>query len=100
DYHRIYGQYVLRARAVAAEQDGHLDVAVTFLEDAVAAGGTGVPAELHWRANLVRCALAAGDRATAEAAAVRCEQEAARRGGPGMTAAAWWSRGLADADPV
>jgi DNA-binding CsgD family transcriptional regulator len=100
DYHRIYGQDVLRARAVAAERDGQPDVAVTFLEAAVAAVGIGVPAELHWRADLVRCALAAGDRATAEAAAVRCEEEAARRGGPGMTAPARWSRGLADADPL
>jgi DNA-binding CsgD family transcriptional regulator len=100
DYHRIYGQDVLRARAVAAERDGQPDAAVTFLEAAVAAVGVAVPAELHWRADLVRSALAAGDRATAEAAAVRCEEEAARRGGPGMTAAARWSRGLADADPV
>jgi DNA-binding CsgD family transcriptional regulator len=96
---RMYSMYLLRAKAVAAERDGRPDQALALLTEAVAAVAIESPAELHWLADLVRCALAAGDRPAAEAAAARCEQEAARHGGPAAAAAAGWCRGLADADP-
>jgi DNA-binding CsgD family transcriptional regulator len=95
---RIYSVYLLRAKAVAAERDGRPGEAMAFLAAAVATPGLDVAGELYWLADLVRCALAAGDRPAAEAAAARCEDEAARRGGPSL-AAARWCRGLADADP-
>jgi tetratricopeptide (TPR) repeat protein len=97
-YHRIYGQYVLRAMALSAERNGCNSVAAALLTDAVAAGGNVVPAELHWRADLVRCALAAADRSAAQTAVARCESDAAQRGGPDAATAAQWCRALADGD--
>jgi DNA-binding NarL/FixJ family response regulator/tetratricopeptide (TPR) repeat protein len=98
-YWRAFSVYVLQAKAVAAERVGRAGEALAFLVAAVAASDTGVLTVPHWRADLVRCALAAGDQAAAEAAAARCEEEAARSGAPGM-AAAQWCRGLADGDPA
>src|SRR5258708_7485767 len=60
--YRHFGVDLLRAKAVAAERDGRPGEAVAFLLAAVARSDTGGPTELHWRADLVRCALAAAAR--------------------------------------
>jgi DNA-binding CsgD family transcriptional regulator len=89
---------VLRAAAVAADQDGRPAEAQAFHAAAVAADDT-APGDRSFMADLVRCALAAGDRPAAEAAAAQCEEEAAaRRGESGVAAVARLCRGLADGD--
>jgi DNA-binding CsgD family transcriptional regulator/tetratricopeptide (TPR) repeat protein len=100
DDRRIFGVDLLRARALAAERDGRPGAAMDLLVAALAEAALGVAVELHWRADLVRCALAAGDQRAAEAAAAACEDEASRRDELSASAAARWCRGLADADPV
>jgi DNA-binding CsgD family transcriptional regulator len=96
-----YSVDLLRAKGVAAEQNGRLSEAMAFLTEAVAAGDTGLPAVLHCQVDLVRCALAAGDRTAAAVAVARIEGEAARSGGSSVgVAAARWCTGLLSADPV
>jgi DNA-binding CsgD family transcriptional regulator len=95
-HQHVFSVFPLRAQAVAAERDDRPGEAMALLAAAVAAGITGDMTELHWRADLVRSALAAGDRPAAEAAAVRCENEAARQGE--SMVAARWCRGLVDGD--
>ncbi|HMH91978.1 MAG TPA: helix-turn-helix transcriptional regulator, partial [Streptosporangiaceae bacterium] len=95
---RLYSAYLLQAKAVAADRDGRPGEALAF-HAAVAAVDSRGTAERGWLVDLVRFALAAGDRPAAAAAAGRCEEEAARHGGPAV-AAARWCRGLADADPA
>jgi DNA-binding CsgD family transcriptional regulator len=99
DDRRIFAVDLLRAQALTAQRDGQPGEAMALLAAAAAAADTGVAVELHWRADLVRSALAAGDREAVKAAATRCGDEASRRGGPSAAAAALWCRGLADADP-
>jgi DNA-binding CsgD family transcriptional regulator len=98
---RVFSVDLLSAKALTAEQDGRAGEAMALLAEAEAlAASVGDPAGMHCLPDLVRCALAAGDRRAAEAAVARCEEEAARHGGPVMAAAAAWCRGLADADPA
>jgi DNA-binding NarL/FixJ family response regulator len=98
----IYGVDLLRAQAMAAEQDERPGDARDYLAEAE----LGEAGELHWRADLVRCAMAAGDRPAAEAAVARCGEGAAGREGGAVrpcgssAVAARWCRGLPDADPV
>jgi DNA-binding CsgD family transcriptional regulator len=93
-----FSEFLLRAEALAADQDGRPDAALAFHVAAATAGDT-TSGNRSWLADLVRCALAAGDRPSAEAAAARCEDEtAARPGDSGLAAAARWCRGLADGD--
>jgi len=98
DYRRVFAVDLLRAKAVAAERDARPADALALLTAAVTASDAGGPAELHWRVDLVRCALAAGDRPAAEATAARSEEAAALSGEPSMVAAARRCRGLVDGD--
>jgi DNA-binding CsgD family transcriptional regulator/tetratricopeptide (TPR) repeat protein len=94
---------LLRARAVLAEQDGRPEDAMVCMNEAVAAANLHSPVELTWLPELVRSAISAGDRAAAEAVAVRSQEDAARCGeasAPLAAVTARWCRGLADADPV
>lgn len=73
--------------------------ALKLLTAALTAEAAHEPPESYWQADLVRCALAAGDQAAAEAAAIRCETDASRHGSrTELTAVARWCRGLVDAD--
>jgi DNA-binding CsgD family transcriptional regulator/tetratricopeptide (TPR) repeat protein len=99
----IYYVDLLRARAVLAEQDGRPDEAMARLEEALASVNLRFPVEMTWLPDLVRAAIAAGDRAAAEAVAVRSQEDAARCGAasaPLAAVTARWCRGLADGDPV
>ena len=98
---RNYGEDLLRARAAVAERDGRPGDAAALMSAAIAAANVDGQLQTdYWLPDLVRCAIAVGDRTATEAAAARCEQEASRRGGPFLAAAARRCRGLADADPV
>jgi DNA-binding CsgD family transcriptional regulator len=89
---------LLAARIIAAEQDGRPGEGMALLaEEQALAASVGGMAAMTCLPDLVRFALAAGDRAAAEAAVARSEEEAARRGGPH---AVRWCRGLANADPA
>jgi DNA-binding CsgD family transcriptional regulator len=97
---RMFGGYLLCARALLAEQDGRAADAVALLAPTFSPGSGGDMAqEGGWLPDLVRCALGAGDTETAALAVARYEQEAVRHGGPVMRAIARRCRGLADADP-
>jgi DNA-binding NarL/FixJ family response regulator len=100
NHRAIFSVELLSAKAIAAEQDGRPGEAMALLAESQAlATSIGDLAAMLGLPDLVRCALAAGDRAAAEAAVARCEAEAeaSRRGGP-ATAAVRWGRGLADGD--
>jgi DNA-binding CsgD family transcriptional regulator len=87
----------LQAKALAAEQDGRPGETMALLAEAQAvATSIGVRLGMYWPPDLVRCALAAGDRAAAEDAVAQCEELAARHG----AAVTAWCRGLADGDPA
>jgi DNA-binding CsgD family transcriptional regulator len=94
----IFNESLLQAKAMAAEQDGRPGEATALLAEGLATIIGGLAA-VQGLPDLVRSALAAGDRAAAEAAVARCAAEAARLGGPDVAAAAaLWCRGLADGD--
>jgi DNA-binding NarL/FixJ family response regulator len=97
--HRLtFSADLLYARAIAAEQDGRPGEAMGLLAEALAlAPSIADPMGLPWLPDLVRLALAAGDRSATAAAVARCE-EVARHGRPIMATAARWCRGLADGD--
>ncbi|HLX51050.1 MAG TPA: AAA family ATPase, partial [Streptosporangiaceae bacterium] len=96
---RLYGLHVLRVKAMAAERDGRSGEAAALLGAGLSGGYFADQEELEGLADLVRCALAAGDRPAAEAAAARCEQLASQLSDVGVTvAAARRCRGLVDGD--
>ncbi|HEY2576782.1 MAG TPA: AAA family ATPase, partial [Streptosporangiaceae bacterium] len=97
---RLYGLHVLRVKAMAAERDGRPGEAAALLGADLSGGYFADQEEMDGLADLVRCALAAGDPAAAEAAAARCEQQVSQLGDIGVTvAAARRCRGLVDGDP-
>jgi DNA-binding CsgD family transcriptional regulator len=91
---------LLRARALAAEREGKLDEAVAVLAPCL---DPDVAQDMQERylllPPLTRLALAAGDTATAVAAAQGAAAEAALAPLPVITAAARYCQGLADGDP-
>ncbi len=97
-HHRVYGWYLLRAKATLAEREGRPGEAASLLQAALADGGS-MGEMLPWLPDLVRCALASGDLGAAGTVAARCEAEVARHGGPGLAvAAARRCRGLVEGD--
>jgi DNA-binding CsgD family transcriptional regulator len=93
-----FSMRLLAAKALAAEQDGRPGQALAFLAEAqsLAASIGDLPGS-YSLPDLVRFALAAGDRPAAEAAVARSREQVAsfRYGG---AAAAEWCRGLAGGD--
>jgi DNA-binding CsgD family transcriptional regulator len=96
---RLIGIHGLRAKAMAAERDGRPGEAAALLEPPLSLDFFADPEKLDGLADLVRCALAVGDLPTAEAAAARCERQAAQYSGGVAAAAAKRCRGLVDGDP-
>jgi DNA-binding CsgD family transcriptional regulator/tetratricopeptide (TPR) repeat protein len=95
----VHGIYRLRAKAVAAEREGHPEQALRLLTTALTTAGAREPPELFWGADLVRCALASGDLTAARAAVAHSEREGARRSASAeLRAIARWCRGVLDAD--
>jgi DNA-binding CsgD family transcriptional regulator len=97
---RKFKMELLFAMAVAAEQDGRPGEAMTVLAEVHTLATNIYDMQDLGPADLVRYALAAGDRPAAQAAAARCEEQAAGDGRPAVAAAALWCRGLADGDPA
>lgn len=94
------GDKLLVARALSAERDGDPGRALAELRELFdPANGLPSPDLKLWMAEAVRLALAAGDRATAEAVARTCAGEAAREAVPAAVAAADHCQGLVDGDP-
>jgi DNA-binding CsgD family transcriptional regulator len=95
-HHAISNMKLLSAKALAAERDGRPGQALALLAEAQAlATSIGDLPGMYWLPDLVRCALAAGDRPAAEAAVARCQSAGPRHDG---APAAAWCRGLADGD--
>jgi DNA-binding CsgD family transcriptional regulator/tetratricopeptide (TPR) repeat protein len=95
----IFNMNLLSAKALAADQDGRPGQALAFLAEAQAlALAVGDLPGMYWLPDLVRFALAAGDRPAAQAAVARSQEQAAAW--PGGRRAVAWCRGLADGDPA
>jgi DNA-binding CsgD family transcriptional regulator len=92
---------LVAAKAIAAEQDGRPGEAMALVAEGRALDAKLGRGSVYRLVDLVRGALAAGDRAAAEAAAALCAMEAARHSRSVMAAAfALWCRGLADGNPA
>ncbi len=94
-----YDSVLLRVRAMAAERDGRPGEAMALFAEGLSGDYFSDHDDLDGLADVARWALAAGDEAAAEAAAVRCEERASRFGIGVAVAAARRCRGLADGDP-
>jgi DNA-binding CsgD family transcriptional regulator len=94
----VFNMKLLAAKALAAEQDGRLGQALAILAEAQAlALAVGDLPGMYWLPDLVRFALAAADRAAAEAAVAWSRNQV--EGPEHFTAtAAEWCQGLADGD--
>ncbi|MBO4208984.1 ATP-binding protein [Micromonospora echinofusca] len=90
---------VLAARALLAERDGRLDEAVATLAVMVQPEYSVMDDRFLLLPDLVRLALAVGDRNLAETAAQTCATDAATVPAPGPEIAAGRCRGLLAADP-
>jgi DNA-binding CsgD family transcriptional regulator len=98
---RNHSGRLLLARALAAERDGRPDLAFGVLAPMLDPElNIDVPERLHWLAELVRLAIAAGDRAVAGAATRLAVSDAEREGLPLRTAVATACRGLLAGDPA
>jgi DNA-binding CsgD family transcriptional regulator len=97
---RVFGQLLLRARALAAEQAGGPGESVQVLALCLDPDVAGDIQERYvLLPQLARAARAAGDSATAAAAAKAAAEEAGRGQLPVHAAAARWCQGLAGGDP-
>ncbi len=103
-WYRNYHVYLTQAMALAAERDGRPAEAQAILAAYLAGDWVAeetMEMEPWLLTDLVRCALAAGDRASAEAAAARCADRATRQARVGaVVAAARRCWGLVDGDPA
>jgi len=94
-------QYVLMARALAAERHGHLEQALATLTTMLDPAHAEEMTERRlWLADAVRLALAVGDPDTARAAAEAGTADAASEQTPSRTAAAEHCQGLLLDDPA
>jgi DNA-binding CsgD family transcriptional regulator len=91
---------LVSARALAAERDGRLAEAAEIMSVVLDPDSVSVENRHRFFADVVRLALAAGDRSTAEAAGRVAEAEMARGPNPSKQAALARCRGLLDADPA
>lgn len=74
--------FLLAARALAAERDGALRLAVSTFGEILDRRPGEMTLVHQWLPDLVRVALAAGDRAAARGAVAACRREAAMEEGP------------------
>ena len=98
---RANAHFLLLARALIAEQDTHPAAGAAVLAPCLQPGvAEAMPSLFLLLPTLVRLALAAGETATALAAADAAEREAAREPLPVKAAAAGCCRGLVAGDPA
>ncbi|MFD9541360.1 ATP-binding protein [Streptomyces sp. NPDC060022] len=98
---RANAGYAVMARAQLAEATGRKAEAMTVLVETLSDDWAADDPERHqWLPTLVRLALEAGDRPTAEAAAAAASADRAVDARPGWRAADLWCRGLLAGDPV
>ena len=102
---RYYAQYLLTARALAAERDGDSGQALAQLlamfDEESTLRFANLPQDGYlWLPDVVRLALATGDRTSAQAATDACLAEARRQRLPLTYAAAQHCRGLLAANPT
>jgi DNA-binding CsgD family transcriptional regulator/tetratricopeptide (TPR) repeat protein len=98
---RENSDFLLHAAALVAEQAGEPERAVSLLATTLDRGRGETTLAHQWTSELVRFALAAGDRATAQDAVRRCEAEAAAETRPARAAAALdRCAGLLHGDPA
>ena len=92
--------FLVAAHALSLEQSGETRQAMLRLAEMIPRGGNEMTLTHQWLPDLVRLALAAGDRPVAQAAAHACAREAAAETRPARaTAASLRCHGLLDADP-
>jgi DNA-binding CsgD family transcriptional regulator len=92
--------FLVAAHALALEQAGETRQAMTRLAAILPRGDGEMTLTHQWLPDLVRLALAAGDRPTAEGAVQACQAEAAAETRPARAAAASLRcRGLFETDP-
>ncbi|WDZ83730.1 BTAD domain-containing putative transcriptional regulator [Micromonospora cathayae] len=100
DAERASGDFLLVARAMLAEQQGHGEQALRVLEPLLVPGYAPLLLRHQWLPDVVRLALEVGRRDVAERAAAGCADEAAREV---RAARAHWAaarcRALLTADP-
>jgi ATP/maltotriose-dependent transcriptional regulator MalT len=93
--------YLIAARALAEERADRPQQAVAVLAPLVTQEyGENLPSRSEWLPGLVRLALAADDRPTAEQAADAARRDAEQLPLPLKLASAQWCRGLLDGDPA
>jgi DNA-binding CsgD family transcriptional regulator len=93
--------FLLAAHAVALEQRGETRQAMLALAEILPRRDDEMTLTHQWLPDLVRLAIAAGDRPMAETAAQACQQEAAAETQPARAAAASLRcQGLLNSDPV
>jgi DNA-binding NarL/FixJ family response regulator len=98
---RANAHYMLLAQALAEEHAGRAGAAAAILAQCLEPSlAGGMPSRYQLLPPLVRLAVAAGDRATAEAAAAAAAREAQADGLPVKVAMADHCRGLVAADPA
>jgi len=92
--------FLVAAHALSLEQSGETRQAMLRLAEIFPRRDNEMTLTHQWLPDLVRLALAAGDRRVAQAAARACQQEAAAETRPARAAAAALRcRGLIDSDP-
>ncbi|MFI9048253.1 LuxR C-terminal-related transcriptional regulator [Streptomyces sp. NPDC053427] len=98
---RGHASYRIMAGALMAERDGRPHEALAVLLPTLSSAyARDLDQRYQWLPDVVRLALAVGDRSTAQAAAAIGSAEAEREPHAGRTAAARRSRGLVDQDPA
>ena len=80
--------FLVAAHALSLEQSGDIRAAMLRLAELLPRGDNEMTLTHQWLPDLVRLALAAGDRQLAQAAAKACQQEATAETRPGRAAAA------------
>jgi len=95
----LWSNYLLMARALAAERDGKPEEALAVLAPTIDADYVLEHRHL-WLPDVVRLALALGDAPTAQAATAAAAAEAGQEGLPCKVATAQRCRGLLESDPA
>ncbi len=92
--------FLVAAHALSLEQRGEIRQAMLRLAEILPRGDNEMTLTHQWLPDLVRLALAAGDRQLAQAAAKACQEEATAETRPARAAAAsLWCYGLLESDP-